>query len=71
MSYLHTGFTGCSVGSGISCGTYKLARTPRVIKKYIYIGHGLIVNEETKKKNYETGKATRETRGLRLCLGQR
>jgi len=29
------------------------------------------MKELKKKKNYETGKATRETRGLRLCLGQR
>jgi len=25
--------------------------------------------KELKKKNYETGEATQETRGLRLCLG--
>jgi len=39
VSYLSTGLAGCSVGSGISCGARKLARTPRVTKKkkYIYI----------------------------------
>ena len=33
MSYLPTGLAGCSVDPGISCGTRKLARTPRVTKK--------------------------------------
>jgi hypothetical protein len=33
VSYLSTGLAGCSVGSGISRGACKLARTPRVIKK--------------------------------------
>jgi len=34
MPYLPTGLAGCSVGPGISRGARKLARTPRVIKKY-------------------------------------
>jgi len=33
VSYLSTGLAGCSVGSGISCGVRKLARTPQVTKK--------------------------------------
>ena len=33
MSYLSTGLAGCSVDPVISCGTRKLARTPRVTKK--------------------------------------
>jgi hypothetical protein len=33
VSYLPTGFAGYSVGPGISCGTRKLARTPRVKKE--------------------------------------
>jgi hypothetical protein len=33
VSYLPTRLAGCSVGSEISCGVRKLARTPRVIKK--------------------------------------
>jgi hypothetical protein len=28
VSYMFTGFAGCSVGRGISCGARKLARTP-------------------------------------------
>jgi hypothetical protein len=64
MSYLHTGFTGCSVGSGISRGTCKLARTPRVIKKKKSISHGLIVNEETKKKTMKQEKQPEKQEGL-------
>ena len=33
MPYLSTGLAGCLVDPGISCGAYKLTRTPRVIKK--------------------------------------
>jgi len=33
VSYLPTGLAGCSVGSGISCGARKLARTPGLRKK--------------------------------------
>ena len=33
VSYLFTGFAGCSVNPGISCGARKLTRTPRVKKK--------------------------------------
>jgi hypothetical protein len=33
VSYLPTGLVGCSVSPGISCGAYKLARTPRIKKK--------------------------------------
>jgi hypothetical protein len=33
VSYQPTGLAGCLVGSGISCGVRKLARTPRVKKK--------------------------------------
>jgi len=33
VSYLPTGLAGCSVDPRISCGTRKLARTPRVTKK--------------------------------------
>ena len=38
--YLSTGFVGCLIGPGISCGARKLTWTPRVTKKkkkYIYI----------------------------------
>jgi len=33
VSYLFTKLAGCSVSPGISCGTCKLVRTPRVTKK--------------------------------------
>jgi len=35
--YLSTGFVGCLMSPGISCGVRKLIQTPRVTKKYIYI----------------------------------
>ena len=37
VSYLPTRLAGCSVGPEISCGACKLARTPRITKKKIYI----------------------------------
>jgi hypothetical protein len=33
VSYMLTGLARCSVGPGISCGTHKLTRTSRIIKK--------------------------------------
>jgi hypothetical protein len=33
VPYMSTGFAGCSVGSGISCGARKLARTPPSYQK--------------------------------------
>ena len=44
--YLSAGLAGCSVGSGISCGGRKLARTSRVKKKKSpYIGCLLVINQ--------------------------
>ena len=37
VPYMLTGLARCSVDSGISCGARKLARTPWVIKKKIFL----------------------------------
>jgi hypothetical protein len=49
--YMLTGLAGCSVGSGISCGACKLARTPRII--YIKKEAGTCTYVKQASKNYK------------------